>query len=1234
MTVARNDFSQVEIVNLSRNHREGQPLQDHHGLLYLWTSNITKLGELTLVSGKTPQEAFDSSYRSGRDRGAIHVRRLWVFDRDTVAAHTDVLSRGFDKALHARINHFHGANPRRVPFSVDVNRRVESNEEALIGFDWQCPAHLRALDGLVRGFLDPLNRKTHEQALKAQIVPRGYQAPTLDLLNTTLQTHRRALLHAFPGWGKSTMGLYAIVRLAHETGSFRDDAPLNVLVTSPIVDTLEGFVESATACNYFDRLINVFTTDSIVATSPQALHARIQGATGAINLFVLSVQGIRFEDQNQDAEQVQEVTIRERYRFLHDIDLFAQISDERHREYGGVKTAEVFEGIQARYTLDLTATPYNLLQGGHYQEQEVVCDSMLRALREKSLGNPHYQAFPDMGIVSIGPELLVADCPQFGKVYSPDEDWDPRKLFDRDSSGSFMHSQALTALFGHMIGNASQMSVRKNPMTVSNDPGLSPAAKNVMLVVVPEGMNEHSAYDNVQALADLINDDAQFNFQYHAVTSYDLTRNRKIGPRQTVQDLCLEGNPGHGKRILIVTHRKMTTGSDVPPLGTIIMLDKMSNPGEFEQLLGRVFRISPGKERVRCYVFCPNMSLSHTVFNLAKDAAQHEPDPDVARREMFDCLPITLVGVERRVISYEEAYRGVLEETRRLMNGGHYTPSFFERFPEMHDALVGMEFQPLKTGSKGTQISSRNLARVSSRIAPDQPRDPQEERGQRKAWRETMTVLLNETPMVAWGEGVDTVGEAYRSETARALFGEANCELMLRALSSSEDFREAVNISLRELLADLQELSQDEVHDRLFRNEAYKSSQGLVYVPSELARQLVGHRNIRRAHKKSLTKGQKFRILVPNALSGSLPRVARELYPQAEIVCAEYFPYYLGLLRRQGFQVVDLEGDVENFRKMGKKKFDCVLGNPPYNEPQTDARSEAGTSNNTVLYQDFVRQALPFGKYHLYVTPASWVASGRNCFLTEVIDAGLKRVQFQPSETFPTVKVRSGFVVFHIEEGYRGKITVCTTEREVYQRARFVGDILNLPSASLKILNQLTTDTNLGSLIKIGSLEIPKGTKGRMNLLYQLPGFSEAPQAGMQRCLAYLGREGSGGKFLYVDQDSVKIGRPKVVIPRISDIGRIGPTMVVDGEVLVSNALFYIECSSIAEAQNCDWYLRSNLVRFLVKCYKNSNTVNVISNPFGKLPIIDFTRTWTNRELYDHFQLTQEERDHIEAAVK
>ena len=75
----------------------------------------------------------------------------------------------------------------------------------------------------------------------------------------------------------------------------------------------------------------------------------------------------------------------------------------------------------------------------------------------------------------------------------------------------------------------------------------------------------------------------------------------------------------------------------------------------------------------------------------------------------------------------------------------------------------------------------------------------------------------------------------------------------------------------------------------------------------------------------------------------------------------------------------------------------------------------------------------------------------------------------------------------------------------------------------------------------------------------------------------------------------------------------------------------WVEVKSEAEGINLINYLNSNFVKYISKQYRHGK--NQIE-PLIVLPIIDFTRTWTDAELYAHFGLTQEEIDYVESTVK
>jgi hypothetical protein len=1199
MVIQKKNIFQLDcVVNLSQTFVYGcdgtAVLNDKHGLLYVWESGSSwKLGELSEISGKTPEEAFDASYSSSRDRGQITVRRLYVFDKDTVTQKYAINKRGFDKALHSLINHYHSSGNSCVPFFIDVNREHDSNEEFFVGFD-ASEQHWANLDVLVYEFLDPLYKKSTPQSLKVQISPRGYQKDTIESVINTLKNEKRCLLHAFPGWGKSTMGLYAIVKLAIEQNAIKHDAPLNVVVCSPIVDTLQGFVESAVANNYFEQKINVYTTDSIMTLlrNKENIVSRINEAKGEINLFILSVQGIRFadpDDKEQLSEQVSERTIRKRYTFLTEIGLFAQIADERHTEYGGKETSKVFEDLVSEYVLDLTATPYNLLQGNVYTEKEVVCDSMLHALHQKKNGNSHYQGFPDVSIASIGPEIMVQNSVEFSKYYTTAEDWDPRKLFARKGK-NFVHHKVLLDFFAKTIGDQSGMSLMKNPMTVINDTELSDVAKNTIMVVVPEGMNagadnSTTAYENAARLVELLNSEAQFS-SYHAVTSYELTMDRKIKPGKAIEKLRAE----HKKKIIVVTHRKMTTGSDVPPMGSIIMLDKMSSPGEFEQLLGRIFRIYKGKDSVRCYIFCPNMSISHVVYSMAKDAASHKNHTQTTEREMFDCLPITMVGTMRSVISYDDAYRVVLEETKRLMSGDYYTSSFFDRFPSLHDAIGELEFRPLKSSSKVTEVTGKNLSKVSKVTNRQHDAFSKKEKQKRKVWKETMKVLLNEVPMIGYSTSSKNVKEVFETDLAKALFGDENCQLMITALDLCFDFSQSVNISYREMMEQINNESVpfDELNDRLFRNEKYKIDQGLVYVPTALAYTLINTLD------DQLTSKQNLVIIVPNALSGILSVVLRRKYPTARIICVEYFPYYVDHLRSMGFEVIDIQGDVENVEHLNKKHkiINLVMGNPPYDN--------GSSARNKKLWAVFSEKFLELTEVLAFVTPNNIVSedgiNGKN------LRTAIKKNNF-------------GFVtaVNHGDKKHFKGINVDTCHWVIKKN---VPDQVNPVIIKSIPKDIIITDICTKITDYPSKLVLTHANAYAKKELYAEPATDRKP--------LYF----SGTKIMYTDMPLVQDETLKLVFSFSSSYHKMFITSKATGMLNL-----FLNISSKEEGESIINYCKSKLFRFVASHYKKtSGFTPFVKN--GMIPKLDLTRTWTDQELYEHFGLTEEEIDYIEANVK
>lgn len=107
----------------------------------------------------------------------------------------------------------------------------------------------------------------------------------------------------------------------------------------------------------------------------------------------------------------------------------------------------------------------------------------------------------------------------------------------------------------------------------------------------------------------------------------------------------------------------------------------------------------------------------------------------------------------------------------------------------------------------------------------------------------------------------------------------------------------------------------------------------------------------------------------------------------------------------------------------------------------------------------------------------------------------------------------------------------------------------------------------------------------------------------------------------------------KVVMNNVhGDLKNFGVVKVASPGVGASYGVITLKADSKIEAENLKNYLNSKVILFIVSRVKNAppNSKQLFKN----IPEVDFTRSWTDAELYAHFKLTQAEIDYIEANVK
>lgn len=84
----------------------------------------------------------------------------------------------------------------------------------------------------------------------------------------------------------------------------------------------------------------------------------------------------------------------------------------------------------------------------------------------------------------------------------------------------------------------------------------------------------------------------------------------------------------------------------------------------------------------------------------------------------------------------------------------------------------------------------------------------------------------------------------------------------------------------------------------------------------------------------------------------------------------------------------------------------------------------------------------------------------------------------------------------------------------------------------------------------------------------------------------------------------------------------------INTETYIDTAVF----ATLNEATNYKKYLCTKFARFLLK--QAITSVNVTRECFTFVPVQDFTRSWTDKELYIKYGLTEDECNYIESLIK
>lgn len=321
-------------------------------------------------------------------------------------------------------------------------------------------------------------------------------------------------------------------------------------------------------------------------------------------------------------------------------------------------------------------------------------------------------------------------------------------------------------------------------------------------------------------------------------------------------------------------------------------------------------------------------------------------------------------------------------------------------------------------------------------------------------------------------------------------------------------------------------------------------------------------------------------------------------------------------------------------------KFDVIISNPPY------ALDTAGAGRQAKpLYNLFVEQCKKLQpKYMTMIIPSRWFSGGmgldefRNTMMAD--RHIVKLVDYTNSkDCFPGISVSGGVCYFLWDRdnpNFCEFTNIKSDENDTMIRPLDEFSTLVRYNKSVSILHKIKAkneppfDIIVSSLMLFGLSTNVRGNQKRSHnsdlTLYASNGTSYIREEDVTK----------GKNLIY----KYKVMVSKTSAEHAGEPGKDGMFKVVPssmrvllpGEVCTHSYFVVGDYDELSAANNAMSYIKTRFVRFLMLLCVSGFGLSKIVFPF--VPLQDFSKPWTDEELYAKYGLSQEEIDFIESMIK
>lgn len=341
-------------------------------------------------------------------------------------------------------------------------------------------------------------------------------------------------------------------------------------------------------------------------------------------------------------------------------------------------------------------------------------------------------------------------------------------------------------------------------------------------------------------------------------------------------------------------------------------------------------------------------------------------------------------------------------------------------------------------------------------------------------------------------------------------------------------------------------------------------------------------------------------------------------------------------------------------------KFNAIVGNPPYQIMKASENSTTNAGFSSAIYPCFIDIAYKLSpEYVSMITPSRWLTKQGQGVSEEWADKMIHCNHFltlhdyiKETDCFPNVEIKGGVSYFLLREKYTGKCHYYLhrggqiMEQNDYLDALGAGVVIRdtraieMINAVCKVEGEYYTKKTFADMVSPLHFYDKDG-----QLSSNWKGFSVNKDA--EHCIKYyLNKQLASCGYAWIkksdipkNQDTINVH--KVFLSAAYNGGDNFPHQIIGrpfygepGSVCSQtyNCIGYKENLSKEECLNIISYMQTKFFRYMVSIKKK--TQGAISSVFQFVPLQDWSKSWTDAELYQKYGFSKEMIAYIDSMIK